>query len=42
MEQRGLDFGATEPARPAPRRALTVSELTDRVQGVLETDFFDV
>src|SRR5437867_4405368 len=42
MEQRGLDFGATEPARPAPRRALTVSELTERVQGVLETDFFDV
>jgi exodeoxyribonuclease VII large subunit len=42
MEQRGLDFGATEPARPAPRRAFTVSELTERVQGVLETDFFDV
>jgi len=42
MEQKGLDFGATEPARPAPRRAFTVSELTDRVQGVLETDFFDV
>jgi exodeoxyribonuclease VII large subunit len=42
MEQRGLDFGATGPARPAPRRALTVSELTERVQGVLETDFFDV
>ena len=42
MEQRGLDFGATEPTRPAPRRAFTVSELTERVQGVLETDFFDV
>src|SRR5437667_850159 len=42
MEQKGLDFGAAEPARPAPRRAFTVSELTDRVQGVLETDFFDV
>ena len=42
MEQRGLDFGATEPARPVPRRAFTVSELTERVQGVLETDFFDV
>jgi exodeoxyribonuclease VII large subunit len=42
MEQRGLDFGATEPARPASRKALTVSELTERVQGVLETDFFDV
>jgi exodeoxyribonuclease VII large subunit len=42
MEQRGLDFGATEPARPAPRRAFTVSELTNRVQGALETEFFDV
>ena len=29
-------------ARPARRRALTVSELTDRIQGVLETEFFDV
>src|SRR5262245_43448498 len=35
--------GAT-PARPEPerRRALSVSELTDRIQGVLETEFFDV
>src|SRR5512139_3895495 len=28
--------------RPARRRALTVSELTDRIQGVLETEFVDV
>jgi exodeoxyribonuclease VII large subunit len=41
MEQKGLDFGAaaTRPARP---RTLTVSELTDRLRGVLETEFFDV
>jgi len=34
------------PGAPAPsaaaRKALTVSELTDRIQGVLETEFFDV
>jgi exodeoxyribonuclease VII large subunit len=32
------------PAGPRPRtpRALTVSELTDRIQGVLETEFLDV
>ena len=45
MRQRGFDFGAepprTEP-RPAPRRALTVRELTERIQGVLETEFLDV
>jgi exodeoxyribonuclease VII large subunit len=41
LEQKGLDFGAGE-AKPARRRALTVSELTDRIQGVLEVDFFDV
>lgn len=42
MEQKGLDFGAGAPA-PAPRRrAMTVSELTSRLQGVLETEFFDV
>jgi len=28
--------------RPARRRALTVSELTERIQGVLETEFVDV
>jgi exodeoxyribonuclease VII large subunit len=28
--------------RPVRRRALTVSELTDRIQGVLETEFVDV
>ena len=40
MEQKGLDFGAA-PVAPK-RRALTVSELTGRLQGVLETEFFDV
>jgi len=39
---------APGPASPRPkeapprRRALTVSELTDRIQGVLETEFLDV
>ena len=46
MEQKGFDFGpaagpapAAQPARP---RSLTVRELTDRIQGALETEFFDV
>ena len=43
MEQKGLDFGGGAPAPgPARRRAMTVSELTNRLQGVLETEFFDV
>lgn len=46
MEQKGLDFGPKqEPPRdpkPARRKALTVSELTERIQGVLETEFFDL
>ena len=35
---------AAPPPAPKPprRRALTVSELTDRIQGVLETEFVDV
>src|SRR5262245_48178454 len=33
---------ASAPSKPEPRRALSVSELTDRIQGVLETEFFDV
>jgi exodeoxyribonuclease VII large subunit len=41
VEQKGLDFGP-EPPRPGRRRALSVSELTDRLAGVLETEFFDV
>jgi exodeoxyribonuclease VII large subunit len=50
MQQKGIDFGG-EPAptratatgrEPEKRRALTVSELTDRIQGVLETEFLDV
>src|SRR5919204_5507962 len=42
MEQRGLDFGTAQPAPPPARRSLTVSQLTDRIQGVLETELFDV
>jgi exodeoxyribonuclease VII large subunit len=52
MRQKGLDFGGEElrpaapvpsaPPRPAARRALSVSELTDRIQGALETEFGDV
>ena len=45
MRQKGLDFDAPAPrpaARPPRRRALTVSELTERIQGVLETEFVDV
>ena len=42
MEQKGLDFGPANDARPAKRRAFSVSELTERIQGALETDFFDV
>jgi exodeoxyribonuclease VII large subunit len=42
MQQKGLDFGGSAASRPARRKALTVSELTDRIQGVLETDFVDV
>jgi len=42
MQQKGLDFGGAEGARPARRTTLTVGELTDRIQGVLETDFVDV
>ncbi|MFI5183825.1 MAG: exodeoxyribonuclease VII large subunit [Vicinamibacteria bacterium] len=41
MEQKGLDFGQGE-ARPGKRRALSVTELTERIQGALETEFFDV
>jgi exodeoxyribonuclease VII large subunit len=42
VEQKGIDFGAGEE-KPAPRRRTwTVSQLTDRLQGVLETEFFDV
>src|SRR6185503_11403505 len=33
---------AAASSKPEPRRALSVSELTDRIQGVLETEFFDV
>jgi hypothetical protein len=42
MQQKGLDLGAG-PQRPATaRRALTVAELTDRIQGALEVEFSDV
>jgi exodeoxyribonuclease VII large subunit len=49
MQQKGLDFGGTPGPGPGAgrgagekRRAFTVSELTDRIQGVLETEFVDV
>jgi exodeoxyribonuclease VII large subunit len=46
MEQKGLDFGsggrAGEAPGPAPRRAWTVTQLTERIRGALEADFFDV
>jgi exodeoxyribonuclease VII large subunit len=44
MQQKGLDFGggASASRQPERRRALSVSELTDRIQGVLETEFLDV
>ncbi len=42
MRQKGLDFGEVPAARPARPRALSVSELTERIQGVLETEFVDV
>jgi exodeoxyribonuclease VII large subunit len=50
MRQKGLDFGegrnpaaGTGATAPRPRRrALSVSELTERIQGVLETELVDV
>jgi exodeoxyribonuclease VII large subunit len=43
MEQKGLDFGDAAHSRAAPRRrTFTVSQLTERIQGALETDFSDV
>jgi exodeoxyribonuclease VII large subunit len=42
MEQKGLDFGSQAAPGPRPRRVLSVRELTDRIQGVLEVDFADV
>ena len=42
MQQKGLDFGGSPGSGPGRRKALTVSEITDRIQGVLETEFFDV
>jgi exodeoxyribonuclease VII large subunit len=42
MRQKGLDFGDAPAARPARPRALTVTQLTERLQGVIETEFVDV
>jgi exodeoxyribonuclease VII large subunit len=42
MEQKNLDFGAANSRSPRERKPLTVSELTERIQGVLETEFLDV
>jgi exodeoxyribonuclease VII large subunit len=41
-ERAPRDGTARPAARPGRRPALTVSELTDRIQGVLETEFVDV
>ena len=41
MEQKGIDFGAASPRLPR-RRAWSVRELTDRLQGIVETEFADV
>jgi exodeoxyribonuclease VII large subunit len=41
MQQKGLDFGSSSAPRPRPR-TLSVSQLTDRIQGVLETELADV
>ncbi len=44
MQQKDFDFGGAGPAQPKGpgRRSLSVSELTDRIGGVLGTEFFDV
>src|SRR5882724_8146314 len=42
MEQKGLDFSGSEEAPRAARPGLTVSQLTARIQGTLETEFADV
>jgi len=42
MQQKGLDFGGSAEPQPPRRQALTVSELTRRLQGLLETEFVDV
>ena len=46
MRQRPLEFGGGPAPRPAPqpprRQALTVSQLTERLRGVLEPEFADV
>jgi exodeoxyribonuclease VII large subunit len=41
-QQKGLDFGPGAEKPKPQRRTWTVSQLTDRLQGVLETEFFDV
>src|SRR5512143_445961 len=41
-ERPGREGTARPGERPGRRRAFTVSELTDRIQGVLETEFVDV
>lgn len=42
MQQKALDFGGEPARRDARPRHLSVSQLTDRLRGVLETEFFDV
>jgi len=38
-QQKGLDFGPGAEKPKPQRRTWTVSQLTDRLQGVLETEF---
>jgi exodeoxyribonuclease VII large subunit len=42
MEQKSLDFDRPAAVSPARRTALSVSELTARIQGLIEVEFFDV
>ena len=42
MTQRSLEFTRATATEAAPRRAWSVTELTRRIQGLLETELFDV
>jgi exodeoxyribonuclease VII large subunit len=42
MRQKALDFGGEPPRRDTRPRHWSVSQLTERLRGVLETEFFDV
>ncbi|MCU0241288.1 MAG: exodeoxyribonuclease VII large subunit, partial [Vicinamibacteria bacterium] len=42
MEQSNLNFESAMAAEQGTRRALKISELTERIQGLLESEFIDV